>query len=143
MRDVLNGSYSVTYTRLLSILLSTFAVLSLFIAAFGLYGISSYAVTERRRELAIRSAIGASGARLMRHVLQQSAYVLGVGLLLGGVGAFFATRSLESALFGVSGLPILTVLSAAAVLSVAAGLGISIPTFRAGRIDPVQILKQQ
>jgi ABC-type antimicrobial peptide transport system permease subunit len=59
------------------------------------------------------------------------------------VGAFFATRSLESALFGVSGLPILTVLSAAAVLSVAAGLGISIPTFRAGRIDPVQILKQQ
>ncbi len=143
MREVLEGSYSVAYTRILSLLLSTFAVLALLIAAFGLYGVTSYIVRERFRELAIRLAVGASRTQLMRFVLREGVSMLGIGLVVGVAGAILANRWLESVLFGVTGLPILTVCLAVSVLTAAATLGIALPAFRAAHVDPVQILRQE
>jgi ABC-type antimicrobial peptide transport system permease subunit len=143
MREVLSGSNSVAYTRILSLLLSSFAVLALLIAAFGLYGVTSYIVRDHFRELAIRLAIGASRTQIMRFVLREGVPMLAVGLVVGVAGAIVASRSLGSMLFGVNGLPISTLCLAVSVLTAAAALGIALPTFRAAHIDPVQILRQE
>ena len=143
MHEVLSGSYSVAYTRVLSLLLSAFAALALLIAAFGLYSVTSYLVTERLRELAIRLAVGASRSQIMRLVLQQGVSMLAFGVVAGAGGAILAGRSLESMLFGLNGLPIFALCLATLVLVIAAGLGIALPTFRATHVDPVQILRQE
>jgi ABC-type antimicrobial peptide transport system permease subunit len=143
MRDVLSGSYSVSYTRILSLLLSAFAFLALLIAAFGLYSVTSYIVTERLRELAIRLAVGASHAQVMQFVLRQSAPMVVLGLILGVCAAFLARRSLQSTLFGSTGVPPFTLFLSASILVAAAALGIALPAFRAAQVDPVQLLRQE
>ncbi len=143
MNKVLVASYSVAYTRILSLLLSTFALLALFIAAFGLYGVTSYMVTERLRELAIRLAVGGSRTQIMRLVLGQGVPMLGFGLIMGAGGAVLASRSLQSMLFGLNGLPIFALCFAISCLAAAAALGIAVPAFRATHVDPVEILRQE
>ncbi len=135
MHEVISGSYSVEYTRILSLLLSAFAVIALFIAAFGLYGVISYLVTERLRELAIRLAVGASRIQIMNFVLCQGVPMLAFGVVTGTGGALLASRSLESILFGLNGLPIFALCLAALALTAAAGLGIALPVFRATHVD--------
>jgi predicted permease len=143
MHEVLSGSYSVAYTRVLSLLLSSFAVLALFIAAFGLYSVTSYLVTERLRELAIRLAVGASRTQIMTLVLRQGVPMLAFGIVAGIGGALLASRSLESMLFGLNGLPIFALCLATSVLTAATGVGIALPALRATHVDPVQILRQE
>ncbi|HWF48241.1 MAG TPA: ABC transporter permease [Bryobacteraceae bacterium] len=143
MQEVLSGSYSIAYTRILALLLSAFAVLALLIAAFGLYSVTSYIVTERLRELAIRLAVGASPSNLMQFVLRQSAPMLALGIALGAGGAFLASRSLQSMLFGLTGLPVFVLCVAVSILTAAAALGLALPAFRATHLDPVQILRQE
>jgi ABC-type antimicrobial peptide transport system permease subunit len=134
---------SVSYTRILSMLLSAFAALALIIAAFGLYGVMSYLVNERMRELAIRQALGATGLKITKLVFRQSMAMLAGGLVLGALGAFLASRSLASMLYGMGGVPAASFVIAACVLAAAAALGIAIPALRAARVDPMQALRQE
>jgi putative ABC transport system permease protein len=143
MHEVLTGSYSVSYTRTLSLLLSAFASLALFIAAFGLYGVMSYIVTERLREVAVRLAVGASRVQISQFVLRQSVPLLVAGLILGTGGAFLASRGLESLLFGLHGVSPFTLFVSVSILTLAAAIGIAVPAFRATRVDPIQLLRQE
>jgi predicted permease len=143
MHEVLTGSYSVSYTRTLSLLLSAFASLALFIAAFGLYGTMSYIVTERLREVAVRLAVGASRAQISQFVLRQSAPLLIAGLMLGTGGAFLASRGLESMLFGLHGVSPFALFISVSILALAAAIGIAVPAFRATQVDPIQLLRQE
>ncbi|MGH9582860.1 MAG: FtsX-like permease family protein, partial [Bryobacteraceae bacterium] len=141
MREVIADSIS--YTRMLSILLSAFAALALLIAAFGLYGVMSYLVNERTRELAIRQALGATSGKLIALVFRQSMGMLGAGLVLGALGAVLASHALASMLFGMGTAYSGSVLIAACVLALAAAAGIAIPALRAARVDPMQALRQE
>jgi putative ABC transport system permease protein len=143
MSEVLGGSFAVQYARVLSSLLSGFGLIALFIAAFGLYGVTSYLVAERLRELAIRLAVGASRIQIMNAILRQGASMLILGSLVGIVGVISTTRLFESALFGVQGIPLAALVTAFFALTAAALLGMALPVLRATRVDPVQILRQE
>jgi predicted permease len=143
MQEVMDRSYSVSYARILSTLLSAFSVLALLIGAFGLYGVTSYLVTERHREMAIRLAIGASKVQITRLVLRQSSVMLGAGFIAGAFGALLISRSLKSVMFGVGAAPASALSVAVCVLLIATTAGVAIPTLRATKIDPARSLRQE
>lgn len=143
MDEVLGGSFAVQYTHMLSSLFSGFSFVALFIAAFGLYGITSYLVADRLRELAIRLAVGASRLQIVTAILRQGLSMLVVGALAGIIGVFACARLLQSALFGVDGIPFPALLAALSAMTGAALLGMILPVLRATHIDPIQILRQE
>ncbi|HXW08762.1 MAG TPA: ABC transporter permease [Vicinamibacterales bacterium] len=119
---------------------TTFAALALVLAAIGLYGVMSYNVSQRRKELGIRSALGASRAALARLVLREALSLSVAGVALGLVSAALLTRLIQSLLFGVSSLDPLTYATAPAILlAVALSAGL-IPASRAARTDPARVL---
>jgi predicted permease len=125
------------FARLLS-LLSSIAVL---LAAVGLYGVIAYTVAARTRELGIRMALGARTTRIVRQVLGQAAWLVGIGVALGLSGALVLARILEARLFGVSPMDPVTYLSATllfALVSLAACLA---PLRAATRVDPIVALR--
>ncbi|MFW6078346.1 MAG: FtsX-like permease family protein [Gemmatimonadota bacterium] len=123
--------------RFYLVLLGVFAVVALLLAAAGLYGVMSYAVEQRRREIGIRSALGSTPAGTTRLLLRQGAAMIAVGgaagLLVGGA----TTRLLTGMLYGVSPLDATTWVSAASVLAIVGLLAVLVPARRAGRTDPV------
>ena len=128
--------------RLYAALLAAFAALALAVAAVGLFGVLSFSVAQRSRELAVRSALGAPPASLLRLVLRQG---LGVTLagLAAGVGASLALhRVLDRWLYGVSGSDPATYAATAAFMLVLAGGSCLAPALRAARMDPMTVLKQ-
>jgi hypothetical protein len=134
---------SVATPKFYSALLIAFAAVALLLAAGGIYGAMLYTVGRRRRELAVRAALGADGRRLLRLILWQSARVTAVGLAIGIGGALAATRALRSMLFGVSATDA-TTLAAVAVLMGTVALGASlVPAWRAARADPVEAMRAE
>jgi predicted permease len=134
---------SVSRQRFLSQLLSIFAGVALLLAAIGTYGVLSYLVTERRREIGIRVALGASSSGIVRLVLRQ-----GVGLALGGIvlgilGAFALARVTRSLLFGVSPTDPMTYALVAGVILGIALLACLIPAQRAMRVDPLVAIRDE
>jgi ABC-type antimicrobial peptide transport system permease subunit len=134
---------SVSRQRFLSQLLSIFAGVALLLAAIGTYGVLSYLVTERRREIGIRVALGASSSGIVRLVLRQ-----GVGLALGGIvfgilGAFALARLTRSLLFGVSPTDPTTYALVAGVILGIALLACLIPAQRAMRVDPLVAIRDE
>jgi predicted permease len=124
-------------------LLGVYALASLMVASLGLYAVMACAVTERSRELALRMALGATRAQIVRLVMSGGLQAVVAGLLIGGVGSFFAVRLLRSTLFGVGLFDPISFAGAAAVLVVtvfAAGL---VPARRAAIIQPMQVLKME
>jgi predicted permease len=127
--------------RLYAILLGSFAVLALLIAAVGLFGVLSYVVAQRSREFALRTALGARPLDILRLVLQQGIAATGTGIAAGLVVAVALTRSIAALLYGVTpydGLTFVTV--PAAVLLVAAG-ACAAPALRAARLHPMSALR--
>ncbi|UCC73879.1 MAG: ABC transporter permease [Gemmatimonadota bacterium] len=134
---------SVATPKFYSALLIAFAAVALLLAAGGIYGAMLYTVGRRRRELAVRAALGADGRRLLRLVLWQSARVTALGLAIGGGGALAATRALRGMLFGVSATDP-TTLTAVAVLMGSVALGASlVPAWRAARANPVEAMRAE
>ena len=124
-------------------LLVVFAAIALFLALVGLYGLMAYSVSRRTREAGIRMALGAQRNDVLMLVLKKAAVLVGLGLGIGLIGAWFATRVLKSFLFGVDQHDPITILSVCALLAVCGLLAALIPARRAASIDPMQALRTE
>jgi putative ABC transport system permease protein len=134
---------SVSRQRFLSQLLSIFAGVALLLAAIGTYGVLSYLVTERRREIGIRVALGASSSGIVRLVLRQGLGLTFGGILLGVLGALALARVTRSLLFGVSPTDPTTYILVAGVILGIALLACLIPAQRAMRVDPLVAIRDE
>lgn len=123
-------------------LLSMFAAIGLLLAAAGIYGLIAYSVAQRTREFGIRIALGAKRSHVLAAVVRQGALLAIVGVVLGVVAAFAATRTLKSFVFGVKTLDVPTIVVVAAVLLVVATIASLVPAFRAVRLNPVTALRE-
>ncbi len=120
-----------------------FALAALVLAATGIYGVLSGSVAERRREIGVRSALGASRADIVALVVRQAITLTGLGVVLGLGGAVVGSRGLSTLLFGVSRLDPITYLGVIAVLAGVSAMAAWVPAWRAARVDPVQALRQE
>ena len=127
--------------RFSATLLVTFAALALVLAAVGLYGVVAYSVAQRRRELGLRMALGASTRRVLALVVGQGLRPALAGAIVGLVGAVFLTRLMRSMLFGVAPGDPLTVLAVAVVLAAVAAIASLIPARRVLRVHPAESLR--
>jgi putative ABC transport system permease protein len=123
--------------------LSTFASLALLLAAVGIYGVLSYAVSRRVHEIGVRLALGANAGEVVRLVLRRPMMSTAVGLGIGMVGALAATRVLSSLLFEVSATDPLTFGSVVLILTMVALMAGYLPARRASRVDPVVALRHE
>ena len=124
-------------------LLGAFAGLALLLASIGLYGVLSYAVTQRSREIGLRMALGASPANVTRLVVGHGIALTGVGLLIGLIGSWAATRALKNMLYGVSTTDPTTFAAVATLLTIISIAACWIPAYRASRLDPIVVLREE
>ena len=128
---------SVASPRFNAILLSAFAALALVLAAVGLYGVMSYLVTQRTREIGIRMALGASSGAVFKIVLGHALLLSLIGVVVGVGGAIAATRVMTSMLFGVSTTDPLIFFALPVILTIVALAASFVPARRATRVDPM------
>jgi putative ABC transport system permease protein len=134
---------SVAPRRLNAMLVSSFGVLAVIIAAVGIAGVLAFSVSARTNEIGIRMSLGADSARVQRMVLMEGGMLLAVGLVLGVGGAFFAARLIRGLLFGVAPHDPITLVAVALVMA-AVGIGACwLPALRAARIDPAITMRGQ
>src|SRR4030095_9816088 len=132
---------AVSSPRVRTILLASFAVLALILTAVGIYGVVSYFVGERTREIGIRMALGARKQEVLRLVLGKGLVLTAGGLIIGTIAAAVLMRVLSTLLFGVTATDPLTYATASVVLLLF-GLGaILLPAWRATRVDPVHAIR--
>ncbi|MGH7475414.1 MAG: ABC transporter permease [Longimicrobiales bacterium] len=134
---------SVSRPRFITLLLGIFAGLALALAAIGTYGVLSYSVAERNKEIGIRMAMGAEPGNVIGMVLRDGLSLTAIGLVLGIGGALLGTRLLSSLLFGVSSTDPFTFATAPAVLALVALAACLIPARRATRVDPLTALRTE
>jgi predicted permease len=127
--------------RLVAYLAFSFAVLTLFLASLGLYGVLSYGVARRTNEIGVRMALGARRAEVMRSVLGQSAKLTATGIVLGLIGAASVARYLSGMLFGVTALDPVTFVAVSGTFALVMTLAAYIPARRATRVDPLVALR--
>jgi len=129
--------------RLNVLLLGIFAAVALILAAVGIYGVMSYAVTQRTHEMGIRLALGARPADVLKLVVGQGMKVASIGILIGLIGAFGLTRLMSSLLFGVSATDPVTFVAIALLLTLIALMANFIPARRATRVSPIIALRYE
>jgi predicted permease len=129
--------------RLTLWLVGAFAALALLLASVGIYGVMSYAVTERVHEIGVRVALGAQRRDVMRLVVGHGMCLAAIGLLLGSVTAFFAARAITTLLFGIRPSDPLTYIGITVVLALAALAACYIPARRATSVDPMVALRYE
>jgi putative ABC transport system permease protein len=126
-----------------SSLLAGFAALALVLASLGIYGVLSYTVAQRRREIGIRMALGAPAGEVVRMVVRQGLVLWAIGILIGLAAALAVTRALASLLYGVSATDPATFAAGAAVLGLVAAFASWLPARQAARVDPMITLKAE
>jgi putative ABC transport system permease protein len=136
-------SASVAQPRFNALLLSIFAGLALVLAAVGIYGVVSYGVAERTREIGIRMALGAREADVLKLVVGQGVVLSIIGVSLGLIGAVAVTRVTTSLLYGVSATDPATFLMVSLLLIGVAALASFIPARRATKVDPMIALRYE
>lgn len=124
-----------------ALLAGIFAGVALLLAAIGTYGVLSYAVAQRRREIGIRMAVGAQRKQIATQFLSLGLRLLGAGTVLGLIGAWLTGRAMQSVLFGVPALPLAALLGTALVMSAMSLIACWIPARRAARVDPMEALR--
>ena len=134
---------SVGQRKLSMILLGVFSAIALLLASIGIYGVMSYSVAQRTRELGIRMALGAARSRVLALVVGQGMALAGVGVVIGLVTAFALTRFLASQLFGVGATDPSTFALVSILLVGVALLASLLPALRATRVDPVVALRDE
>jgi putative ABC transport system permease protein len=127
--------------RFVLILFEAFGLVALALAATGIYGVLSGSVTERTREIGVRSALGASRRSLVNLVLRQGMTLAGLGVLLGLLGAAVTSQAIAALLFGVSRLDPVTYLGVIVLLASVSVVACGIPAWRAAKVDPVVALR--
>jgi putative ABC transport system permease protein len=126
-----------------SFLLTIFAATALLLAAIGIYGVLSYTVAQRTRDIGIRMALGATQTNIARDVLSQGLVLTGLGAALGICGALAGARLIASMLYGVHPTDLATFLAVSLVLSVVALIASYLPARRASRVDPMVALRYE
>jgi predicted lysophospholipase L1 biosynthesis ABC-type transport system permease subunit len=129
--------------RLMAALSSAFGILAGLLAAVGIYGVMSYTVTRRSSEIAIRLAMGASRSEVLRMVVVDGGWLIGVGLLIGAALSLGAAKSASALLFGLTPTDPVTIASAVAVLATIGLVACYVPARRAARVDPMNVLRQE
>jgi putative ABC transport system permease protein len=135
-------SASVAKPRFNTILLGTFAVVALVLAAVGIYGVMAHVVTRRTREIGIRMALGAAPSRVLTLVLRQSVTLTAIGATIGLLGAAAVTRYLEGMLFELTPLDPPTFVAVAVLFVLVALLASYLPAARASSLDPLVALRE-
>ena len=134
-------SAAVAQPRFYAVLVGCFAALAFFLAAFGVYGLFSYTVAQRRGEIAIRMALGARRGDVLALVVGQGAALVAAGTVVGLAAAAAASRILESFLYGITTDDLVTFVAAPFVLVAAALFACYVPARRAARIAPMEVLR--
>jgi len=133
--------------RMVAAISAFFSVLGLLLASVGLFGVTSHAVAQRSKELAIRRALGAGGWSVIRESLRETIVVFGVGLALGTLAAVVAVRVSASViadlLFGLTATDAVNLLAAVAVMVAVALVACLLPAHRATRIDPLTVIRDE
>ncbi len=123
-----------------AVLAGGFAVVALLLSAVGIYGVLAYLVTQRRKEIGIRIALGSTSARIFDLVIREGVWLVGTGFVLGTAGALLLRKVLEGQLFGISATDPAVIAAVAGVLAAVALSACALPARRATRIDPVIVL---
>jgi putative ABC transport system permease protein len=134
---------SVADRKFTMLLLTTFAGIALVLAAIGLFGVMSYSVVQRAREIGVRMALGAARKDIFNLIVREGMWLTGVGLVIGIVVALGMTRWISSLLFGISATDVSTFASLSAFLSLIAFLACWWPAHRASRVDPIIALRTE
>jgi len=129
--------------RLIAYLASLFGVVALLLACMGLYGLLSYEVARRTKEIGVRMALGAQKRDLLRLVVGQGLALVSIGIVFGVAGAFGVTRFLKSLLYGVQPTDSYTLLVVSALLLLVGGVACLIPARHATRVAPMIALRYE
>jgi putative ABC transport system permease protein len=141
MDEIISGNVSAQHLAFL--LLGVFAFLALALAAIGIYGVTSYLVSERTHEIGVRMALGAQPLDVSRLVLGHGAKLVAIGVFAGAVAALALTRLLTNLLFGVSASDPWTFVGVGLLLIVVAVVASYVPARRAMRVDPLVALRYE
>jgi putative ABC transport system permease protein len=141
MTELINGSLYAP--RMGAILIAIFGAIALVLASFGLYGVMSFSVSRRTREIGVRVALGAERRDVLSLVMKEGLLLVGTGMALGISAAVAATRLLESFLYGVSTVDALTFAGVAVILALVALVACYIPARRATKVDPIVALRYE
>ena len=129
-------------SRTLGLLLGVFAGLAVALAAIGVYGVMSFAVSQRTREIGIRVALGASARRVVGEVLRRGVWLAAIAAVIGALGAFLLGRLVASELYGVGPADPISFAAGVTVLFAASVLASWLPARRAARVDPMVALRE-
>lgn len=128
---------------MIALLASSFSVLALLLAAVGLYGVMSYAVTRRTAEIGVRMALGAMRGDVLRMILGEVLLLIAVGIAVAIPVAFACRKLISGMLFGVGVADPVTILMSSSILVAVAALAAFVPAHRAARIDPMAALRYE
>ena len=140
LEDVVARSFAIR--QLAAVAVSAFSAVALLLAAIGLYGVLSYTVSQKKREIGIRIALGAQSTTILQLVIRQGLKIVGVGLLIGLTLALAVFGVIAGALFGVSATDPLSIVMSVVALGLTALIACFPPAFRASRIDPITALRE-
>jgi len=133
---------SATERRFAMVLFEAFGLAALLLAATGIYGVLAGSVGERTREIGVRSALGATRARIVGLVVRQGLGLVGLGTAVGLAGAAVASQAIAALLFGISRLDLVTYLGVIALLAGVSAVACAVPAWRAARVEPTTALKE-
>jgi ABC-type antimicrobial peptide transport system permease subunit len=129
--------------RMLARAAAVLGIVAILLASIGLYGVTSYSVATRAREIAVRIALGARTEQVVAMILRQALTVAMKGSVLGGLVAIVAGLLIQAEVFGVAGIDVATLSGSAALLAVAMLLASFLPAWRAARLDPYAVLREE
>jgi len=139
MEEVFAGA--IDSERFITVLLTVFGLLALFLASVGVYGVISYAVTQRIHEIGLRMALGSPGGKVLAEIVRDGLIVSGIGIVIGLLGSVALSRSFETMVFGIAPTDPVTYAGVVVALLAAATGASLIPALRASRVDPMVALR--
>jgi putative ABC transport system permease protein len=134
---------SLASERFTLILFGSFAVVALFLATLGIYGVVAFSVAQRSHEIAVRMALGATRNRVLALVVREGTVLAAIGMSLGLIGAYFVGRAMQSMLFGVHALDFSAFGAVALILLASALLACYLPARRAASVEPMRVLRNE